>query len=286
MLDTFLILTYDIRDLFSTESYGSIVNSMSLDSLSILVAEDNRVNQLYIKMILEKAKHTVTLTDNGEDAIAHFKAKSYDLVLLDIQMPVLDGYETADRIRQYEAAQGMQPTPIIALTAYTDHLGASKSQDKRFDGFLSKPLDANTVWSTLEEIILKPKSDDNISGQRKSDFSAETYQRQILAKFSGLEDTLRSMLRMALDDIPAKMKSLEKACKEKDYQQCMQDAHFLANIAGILQREREQNCALSLETQVQSGSWDEAYASLSQLREHMEELTEAFRALLEGPLAE
>src|SRR6056297_3042466 len=88
--------------------------------LSILVADDNRVNQLFIKTVLEKEGHKVTRADNGQETLNLFKGDSFDLVFMDIQMPVMDGYDAAAAIRAYEREHSLSTTPIVALTAYID----------------------------------------------------------------------------------------------------------------------------------------------------------------------
>src|SRR5262249_48844183 len=92
--------------------------------LSVLVAEDNEINALLMRSLLTRLGHHAVITTNGEAALESWlSAKSagtpYDLVLMDIQMPGLDGIETTKRIRAREATQAGQPTPILALTANT-----------------------------------------------------------------------------------------------------------------------------------------------------------------------
>src|SRR6185312_8718836 len=94
----------------------------SAKGLSILVAEDNQINALLIRSLLGRLGHHAVITTNGAEALESWlAAKSagtpYDLVLMDVQMPELDGIETAKRIREYEAGGALRRTPILALTA-------------------------------------------------------------------------------------------------------------------------------------------------------------------------
>jgi PAS domain S-box-containing protein len=122
--------------------------------LSILVAEDNEINALLMRSLLTRLGHHAVITTNGEEALESWlSAKSagapYDLVLMDIQMPQLDGIETTKRIRGLEAAQPGRQTPILALTANTLLEDRYACFDAGMDGFLIKPLDHDKLADAL-----------------------------------------------------------------------------------------------------------------------------------------
>jgi signal transduction histidine kinase/CheY-like chemotaxis protein len=122
--------------------------------LSVLVAEDNEINALLIRSLLTRLGHHTVITTNGEAALESWlAAKSagapYDLVLMDIQMPRLDGIETTKRIRAREADQPGRPTPILALTANTLVEDRYACFEAGMDGFLVKPLDRDKLTEAL-----------------------------------------------------------------------------------------------------------------------------------------
>jgi signal transduction histidine kinase/DNA-binding response OmpR family regulator len=122
--------------------------------LSILVAEDNEINALLMRSLLTRLGHHAVITTNGEEALESWlAAKSagapYDLVLMDIQMPQLDGIETTKRIRAREAAEGGRQTPILALTANTLVEDRYACFEAGMDGFLIKPLDREKLTEAL-----------------------------------------------------------------------------------------------------------------------------------------
>jgi PAS domain S-box-containing protein len=122
--------------------------------LSILVAEDNEINALLMRSLLTRLGHHAVITTNGEEALESWlSAKSagapYDLVLMDIQMPQLDGIETAKRIRAREAGQPGRRTPILALTANTLVEDRYACFEAGMDGFLIKPLDREKLAEAL-----------------------------------------------------------------------------------------------------------------------------------------
>jgi CheY-like chemotaxis protein len=123
-------------------------------SLSILVAEDNEINALLMRSLLTRLGHHAVITTNGEEALeswlsARSAGTPYDLVLMDIQMPQLDGIETTKRIRKLEAAQPVRRTPILALTANTLVEDRYACFEAGMDGFLIKPLDREKLADAL-----------------------------------------------------------------------------------------------------------------------------------------
>jgi len=125
--------------------------------LSVLVAEDNEINALLMRSLLTRLGHHTVITTNGEAALESWlAAKSagapYDLVLMDIQMPQLDGIETTKRIRAHEAGQSARPTPILALTANTMVEDRYACFEAGMDGFLVKPLDREKLTEALADL--------------------------------------------------------------------------------------------------------------------------------------
>ena len=122
--------------------------------LSILVAEDNEINALLMRSLLSRLGHHAVITTNGEEALESWlSAKSagspYELVLMDIQMPQLNGIDTTKRIRQLEAGQSGRRTPILALTANTLVEDRYACFEAGMDGFLIKPLDRDKLAEAL-----------------------------------------------------------------------------------------------------------------------------------------
>lgn len=120
-------------------------------SLHVLIAEDNRVNQIVVEKMINKLGHRCTLVNNGSEAVAEVQARhnAYDLVLMDCDMPVKDGYQAARHIRDYEVANRLSRIPIVALTAHAEESLRSKSLKHGMDDHLSKPLALNALQSML-----------------------------------------------------------------------------------------------------------------------------------------
>jgi PAS domain S-box-containing protein len=126
--------------------------------LSILVAEDNEINALLMRSLLTRLGHDAVIATNGEAAIESWQAARsagtpYDLVLMDVQMPQLDGIETAKRIRAAEAGQPGVHTPVLALTANTLIEDRHACLEAGMDGFLIKPLDREKLSEALAGLL-------------------------------------------------------------------------------------------------------------------------------------
>lgn len=120
-------------------------------SLSILVADDNQVNRILVSRLLEKQGHRVTSVVDGERAVDALQRRDFDLVLMDVQMPILDGFEATRRIRQNEAAAGRPRTPIIALTAHAMKGDKDRCLEAGMDDYLSKPIKFDELGAKLFE---------------------------------------------------------------------------------------------------------------------------------------
>ena len=127
-----------------------------LKGLRILLAEDNAVNQRIASRILEKNGWVVDVVDNGQDAVTRVSQNNYDVVLMDAQMPVLDGLEATKIIRDNEKATGKH-VPIIALTARAMEEDRKKCLEVGMDGYVAKPIDRNKLYEAIANLFIKEK---------------------------------------------------------------------------------------------------------------------------------
>lgn len=136
-------------------------------SLAILLAEDNDVNQKVAVRILEKFNHTVTVVENGLQAVKKVEGHRYDVILMDVQMPVMGGFEATRNIREHERMNGCPRTPIIALTAHAMLGDRDRCISAGMDEYLSKPLDSGRMMQTIMKCstmnipALPPSEDQN-----------------------------------------------------------------------------------------------------------------------------
>jgi two-component system, sensor histidine kinase RpfC len=137
-----------IEDLSDKKHPAHASEACTYDPLSILIAEDNAANQLVIRKILEKVGHDMTIVSNGEEALAQLADKSFDVILLDLNMPVMNGFEALKFMR---FALHDENVPIIALTADATTETAERCRDCGFDAVLTKPYRSKDLLKTLQK---------------------------------------------------------------------------------------------------------------------------------------
>lgn len=142
-----------LADKSSEEKPLSVDYSKSLDGSTILLAEDNQINQEIILGLLEKSGIKVDVANNGQEAVAMFRENSYDLILMDIQMPIIDGYEATKIVRETD-----RDIPIIALTANAMKKDVEKTKKAGMNEHLNKPVDVKKLYEALFQYIFQKSS--------------------------------------------------------------------------------------------------------------------------------
>ncbi len=129
------MLSTDLNKTFATGS-----NAETSKELKILLAEDCENNVLLVQLYLKKFPYSIDVAENGGEAFELYQKNQYDLVLMDIEMPFTDGYQATTSIRQYEKDNGLEKTPIIAVTAHALSENRDKAYDVGCDFFMTKPV--------------------------------------------------------------------------------------------------------------------------------------------------
>lgn len=122
------------------------------DGLHILLAEDNPVNVLLIEVFLKQTPHRLDVAGDGLAALEKFRANRYDVILMDVQMPRMDGYQATAEILRIEEAEGRIPTMIIALTAHALKEDEQRSIDAGCDRHLTKPIKKKMLLDVLQSL--------------------------------------------------------------------------------------------------------------------------------------
>jgi CheY-like chemotaxis protein len=123
--------------------------------LKILLAEDNAVNQTLAVRLLEKRGHEVVVSENGEAALEALNKQNFDLILMDIQMPQMNGLQATEAIRCKELTSGKH-IPIIAMTAHAMAGDKERCLEAGMDAYISKPIRVDDLFSAIEEVFLTP----------------------------------------------------------------------------------------------------------------------------------
>ncbi len=127
-------------------------NDNDSNVVKILLAEDNEANQFLIKAITKSNNWNITVVDDGEKAIEQYKNQSFDLILMDVQMPIMNGYEATKIIRDLEQEKGIH-TPIIALTAYAMKSDKDQCIEAGMDDYISKPFKRQQFLDMIHNVL-------------------------------------------------------------------------------------------------------------------------------------
>lgn len=219
------------------------------EPLNILLAEDNVVNQQIACRRLEKMGHHVVVVPDGQQAVDLVLAQSFDCVLMDVQMPVMDGTEATREIRRLEGAAQRAPTFIVAMTAHAMKGDAERFIAHGMNEYLSKPFRVERLKEVLEIAKAHQSAVAGAVGfeQRRS-FS----QRFDEMDEEEREDVL-SVAGMLSDTLPNDLYQLEYALREPDWKQVGFMAHTLKGVAGIFGASQIVSLANELEAAAQAG---------------------------------
>ncbi|MGH7229006.1 MAG: response regulator, partial [Nitrospiraceae bacterium] len=119
-------------------------------TMKILLVDDSADNRLVIQSYLKNTPYQIDVAENGAISVEKFKAQRYDLVFMDMYMPVMDGHAATKAIRRWEKQQSIPPTPIIALTAYPQQEAVAKSRDAGCNAHVTKPIKKSELLKTIE----------------------------------------------------------------------------------------------------------------------------------------
>ena len=218
----------------------------------ILVAEDNEANQELIKIILSKYGLTFDLAVNGQEAVALYKLNTYDLILMDEQMPIMNGAQAVAKIIKYEEAEGLSHTPVSALTANVLKGSKERGLLNGFDTFLGKPL----ILKELERVFMAYLKLDSysVTYEDKTDVSLEN-QKEIIGLDSQKlkkelmlnEDELIMLLTLFIKKMKNTMVDLAQAITMRNYKKIALLAHSIKGSSGNFRIEILQKNANEME---------------------------------------
>jgi PAS domain S-box-containing protein len=150
-----VLLPFEVADL-EAESGGAHHAGQATTQegipLQVLVVEDHKASQYFFAEALKRCGHHVDLAENGAEALGKLQCRTYDLVLMDVQMPIMDGFETISKIRDMEKAAGRH-LPVIALTAHAMEKDRIEVLSKGFDGYVSKPMKINELLDEVKRCL-------------------------------------------------------------------------------------------------------------------------------------
>jgi PAS domain S-box-containing protein len=239
--------------------------------LKILLAEDSAVNQKLAIGLLKRGGHEVVTVSNGREAVDAVRREYFDLVLMDVQMPEMDGFEATKKIRQRESP-GRRPIPIVAVTAHAMKGDRDLCLAAGMNAYISKPIRATELYNTIEEVVGSPTAE-TVASTNGSPTDDEWDWSTALATVQGSEELLREIIEAFLEETPRQLSAIHKALAESDAATLRRAAHTIKGAVRYFGAQKAYDLALQVETLAHDGSLAPARGPVEELEAELGRIT-------------
>jgi signal transduction histidine kinase/CheY-like chemotaxis protein len=244
---------------------GRLARRSGGESLRILLVEDNLVNQQVASELLRRRGHVVTIAQDGREAVSRADEELFDLVLMDLQMPVMGGLDATAAIRGREQGTSRR-TRIVAMTAHAMNTDRERCLAGGMDGFLSKPIDPHLLFAVVEGTIDSGSAPPPTAMTPSSVDGRATFDPEALRhRLSGNRTLMADVIRVFLEDLPLRMAAIHDAVARRDTAALSAAAHALKGAAGNLSAGGLSEAAHVLERIADESHMDAAEAAWRQL---------------------
>jgi signal transduction histidine kinase/CheY-like chemotaxis protein len=255
--------------------------------LRILLAEDNPVNRQLAIALLKRRGHLVTVAENGQAAVDHAERERFDLVLMDVQMPVMGGFEATRIIRERECVSGGH-LPIVALTARAMNGDRELCLAAGMDEYLAKPLRAADLYATVDALgaaapASEPATDRRQGPDGQSVDDQPPVAEALLERFLGDRSLLQAVAETFIEHLPVLLGDVDAAVAAGDLQALQRAAHSLKGSAGNFGYAPAFDAALRLEQLGQAGTQEGVPEASGSVHRTMDELVGLLRQTIAEP---
>jgi CheY-like chemotaxis protein len=231
--------------------------------------------------LLEKRGHSVTCVEDGLEAVEAVQESSFDAVLMDVQMPQMDGLEATRVIRQWEAGKGH--IPIVALTAHAMESDRQRCLESGMDAYVSKPFNVNELYATVEQLVGLPDRSE-AAGTIVSDEPPTLVidRREALDRVEGMTDLLQEMAQLFLDEYPGLRRQIVDALEAGDLVVPRELSHRIKGTVGLFAAHRPFEAAKRMNDLGKGGDFDGLTQAWHRLDTEMQLLLPELEALAAG----
>jgi two-component system, sensor histidine kinase and response regulator len=245
-------------------------SARAVTSLRILLAEDGLVNQKVAVNLLNDRGHAVVVANNGQEALDAHARESFDVVLMDVQMPAMDGLEATALIRQREKTSGAH-IPIIAMTAHAMKGDRERCLDAGMDDYVAKPIRAHQLYEAVERMGACA-SDSVPTSQPGPETELKLDGDQILQQMGGNVETLKEVVALFAEEYPKLMDNMRAAIKQQEPAELQRAAHTLKGSIQLFGADDIAALALRLETLGRDENLAETQGALRALDQGLQQL--------------
>ncbi|WP_370298814.1 PAS domain-containing protein, partial [Pontibacterium sp.] len=279
-------------------------------SLHVLLAEDGLINQKVATKLLEQRGYSVVVANNGKEAVERYERERFDLVLMDVQMPEMDGFQATQRIREMEAG-GASHLPIIAMTANAMKGDREQCLDAGMDDYIPKPIRSQQFYDTIEQVVKAAASEEGmpamgVTGENSlqktpaeeacKEVESKEVQTQeklvetapasrevfdpdgALEQVGGDMEILKDLVALFYAECPKLMAEIQTTLAAGDAVALRRAAHTLKGSAAVFAAKRTVANALQLELMARDGELEAAPDTLVALEAEVEQLKQALRS--------
>ena len=238
---------------------------------NILLAEDNAINRKLAISLITKQGCKVTAVNDGKQAVDAFKKERFDLILMDVQMPQMDGIEATRTIRELEFEKGSH-IPIIAMTAHAMKGDKERCLEAGMDDYISKPIKPDELY----QVINRQAIDKNKEQSDMPDLTIPIDMQKALESVDGDRDLMLELVSMFLDELPETMKEMEACVQKRDAEKLERKAHALKGALGNFGADKAVELTFSLEKAGRFGELDHSEQTMNALQTEMERIKAYF----------
>ena len=251
----------------------------------ILLVEDNKVNQKVVVHMLERSGYRCDVANDGLEGVEKVSSSDYDLVIMDCQMPRMDGFEASAEIRKREA-QG-QHIPIIAMTADAMKGDRERCLDAGMDDYLTKPVLTETLSAVLTKhlIGLEPRAEQPAGQEDCEDMEEQTVDISRVQKFSfGDIEMEQELINAFLEEVGERLPILLSAVENREQEQARKEAHNLKGCSANMGALAMWKLAVTLEEEIKAENWERCRELIPEITSASDETKRFFRDYLAGQL--
>ncbi|MGH9561551.1 MAG: response regulator, partial [Terracidiphilus sp.] len=246
--------------------------------IRVLLTEDNPVNRKLATALLEKHGYAVSVAENGREALDALKQEKFDLVVMDLQMPVMDGFEAIRAIRAAELRGGGH-LPIVALTAHAMQGDRERCLEAGADDYVTKPIRTADLFAAIERIMRRGETPQTINASRSNRAGDALDVDAALNRVEGDRELLDELVRLFVESSPAAMQEMRQALNERDAHCLDRLAHTMKGSSGSLGANRVSEAALVLEMRARSGALENAGELIDSLQSELDRVLPEMEAL-------
>jgi len=232
--------------------------------LEVLLVEDNAVNQLVVLRLLEKHGHAVTVASNGKKALAALEERSYDLVLMDVQMPEMNGWEATQAIREKERRTGLH-IPIVAMTAHAMKGDEEKCLAAGMDSYLTKPIRSQNLLLILDEITKKGSTEVAAQTAPIAPLAKVIDLEAVLERLEGDRELFEELAHVFRNECPRTIKEIRRSFGQRDAAAVADHAHALKGSSANVGASAVSKTAFEIEKLARAGDLTRAGELLNPL---------------------